>query len=120
MIQKDVDRTFAELRIFKLISTRQDLIEILYVWSLEHSEYGYQQGMNEILGVIYALLLLDYSQVQGSQEFEQLHDIKEIKADCYLIYSKIVEYGVKDFFYRESDENQGLDKRCNFIIDELL
>ena len=58
-----MDRTFAELQIFKLPSTRQDLIEILYIWSLENPEYGYQQGMNEILGVVFALLLLDYNDI---------------------------------------------------------
>lgn len=30
--------------------------EILFVWAKEHTEFKYQQGMNEILGVIFVCL----------------------------------------------------------------
>lgn len=62
-IDKDIKRTYCEVDIFHLEEVRSDLVEILYVWAKENPEYGYQQGMNEILGVVYSLLVLDYFNV---------------------------------------------------------
>jgi hypothetical protein len=47
-----VERTLQEYPLFRDQSVRAQMEEILFVWAKEHSEFKYQQGMNEILGVI--------------------------------------------------------------------
>ena len=42
MIEKDVNRTYAEIPVFCLRQTRADLNEVLYIWSVDNPEYGYQ------------------------------------------------------------------------------
>ena len=90
--------------------------------------------MNEILAIIYSLLVLDYFKVQQFfdekspnfpedtfevlQEFQYLHDLNSIRADSYTIFAKILDLGVKDFFYK--DKKQELDNYKNFEVFNLI
>ena len=46
------------------------------------------------------------------QEFQFLHDLNSIRADSYTIFDKILQLGVKDFFYK--DKNQELENYQKF------
>lgn len=56
LIRKDVERTLQEYKLFHDETIRLQMEEILFIWAKEHSEFKYQQGMNEILGVIFVCL----------------------------------------------------------------
>jgi hypothetical protein len=45
-----------EYTFFKDEDVRIHMEEILFVWAKEHPEFKYQQGMNEILGVVVVCL----------------------------------------------------------------
>ena len=56
LINLDLDRTFQELAIFHDNKVKSNLGDILFIWSKENSDVGYQQGMNDILAVSFLAL----------------------------------------------------------------
>jgi hypothetical protein len=46
-----------------------------------------------------------------------LHDLNSIRADSYTIFDKILDLGVKDFFYR--DKKEELENYQNFGVYNL-
>ena len=52
IITKDIDRTVQEIDFFTREDVKEALSNILYLWAQENNEYGYRQGMNEVLAVI--------------------------------------------------------------------
>ena len=59
-IMKDAPRTFPHIAFFRHPQSQQDLINVLYVFAKTHPSYGYQQGMNDVCAIVYALVCLDY------------------------------------------------------------
>ena len=51
LIKNDIQRTFQEDEIFKLDIVKKKLVTVLYIYSKENPDVGYQQGMNDICGV---------------------------------------------------------------------
>lgn len=52
IIQKDLDRTMQEFEFYTRPEVKESLFNILYLWAKDNTEFGYRQGMNEILGII--------------------------------------------------------------------
>ena len=56
LINLDLNRTFKELKLFHEEKINKMLSHILYLWSLENPDVGYQQGMNDIVSIIFLAL----------------------------------------------------------------
>jgi hypothetical protein len=52
-IDKDLNRLFPEYSFFRKTSVGDILREVLIVWSRDHTEEGYKQGLPELCAVIY-------------------------------------------------------------------
>eukprot|EP00352_Strombidinopsis_acuminata_P006016 CAMPEP_0176357920 /NCGR_PEP_ID=MMETSP0126-20121128/15148_1 /TAXON_ID=141414 ORGANISM="Strombidinopsis acuminatum, Strain SPMC142" /NCGR_SAMPLE_ID=MMETSP0126 /ASSEMBLY_ACC=CAM_ASM_000229 /LENGTH=76 /DNA_ID=CAMNT_0017711795 /DNA_START=410 /DNA_END=640 /DNA_ORIENTATION=+ len=52
LITQDVERTCQEFDFFRTKKTKDILIAILFLWGKENPDYGYKQGMNELLAVV--------------------------------------------------------------------
>ena len=55
-----VERTYQEHEIFTKIEIKKKLASVLYIYAKENPEYGYKQGMNDILGVFLYVLHKNY------------------------------------------------------------
>jgi TBC1 domain family member 5 len=51
-IKLDIDRTYADKEFFRRDETKEQMIQILFIWSKNHPSISYRQGMNEILAAI--------------------------------------------------------------------
>ena len=47
-----MSRTLQEFNYFQTVVTKDLLSQLMYLWGRENPDYGYKQGMNEILGLI--------------------------------------------------------------------
>lgn len=63
-ISKDVERTFPDIPYFRSPDIRRILTTILFLWSIEHPDIGYRQGMHELLAVI--LIVFDRDSLSSS------------------------------------------------------
>ena len=52
LINKDLIRTYQDIDIFLQNNIKNNLANILYIWSKENESISYRQGMNEILAVL--------------------------------------------------------------------
>ena len=52
LIKQDVDRTMQENSFFTLPEVNAQLQDMLYLWAKDNIEYGYRQGMNEVLAIV--------------------------------------------------------------------
>lgn len=98
--------------------------ELLYIWAKEHSDFKYQQGMNDILAVVVICLVSELATKQSLEKGENgmnsddedsddttltpkqllltLHDPEYLWADAYLIFENIMNLGVKELYYRQT------------------
>ncbi|CAM0908950.1 unnamed protein product [Alopecurus aequalis] len=72
MLNQDLSRLYPELGEFFQTATCQSMLErILLVWSLRYPEFGYKQGMHELLAPLLYVLHVDvqhFKQVRGLHE----------------------------------------------------
>lgn len=61
LIKQDVVRTNQEFDYFQKQITKDMLIAMLFLWGKTYPEYGYRQGMNEILAIV--LLVFDTERI---------------------------------------------------------
>ncbi|KAG2607749.1 TBC1 domain family member 5 homolog A-like [Panicum virgatum] len=72
MLNQDLSRLYPELGDFFQTSTCQSMLgRILLVWSLRYPEFGYRQGMHELLAPLLYVLHADV------QHFKQVRDLHE-------------------------------------------
>jgi len=72
MLNQDLSRLYPELGDFFQTSTCQSMLgRILLVWSLRYPEFGYRQGMHELLAPLPYVLHADV------QHFKQVRDLHE-------------------------------------------
>lgn len=98
---------------------------MLYLWSKDNKEYGYRQGMNEIMGmVIYAFFMealkeegpqvdnidfskpLTHAQVRYLTDNQLTHYIfstKYIYADIYWCFERIMSLGMRNLYQVTKD-----------------
>lgn len=52
LIKQDVSRTLQEFNYFHKVEVKDLLTQLLFLWGRENPDYGYKQGMNEILAMV--------------------------------------------------------------------
>lgn len=52
IISKDIERTCQDVEFYALDETKQRMSDLLYLWAKDNPQFGYRQGMNEILAIL--------------------------------------------------------------------
>lgn len=124
--------------------TKQILFNILFIWAKENKDISYQQGMNEILAILfYAIIpfyfknryslsideLLSYSNNNESitEHAEELYlfiyDRSELESDLYTLFDCLMTKGGRDLFDPNPLSNTNVSSifRClNRDNDEIV
>ena len=66
LIKQDVTRTLQEFDYFHRVEIKDALTQMLYLWGRENPDYGYKQGMNEILALV--LIVFDTERLAQQSE----------------------------------------------------
>lgn len=115
LIKQDVVRTNQEFEYFKRQATKDLLTNLLYLWGKTYPEYGYKQGMNEILAII--LIVCDTERIDTQIDFsamtdqqiatdhlmEFLFDARGLHADVYMMHSRVLQLGVQLLYQDTKD-----------------
>lgn len=99
--------------------TKDLMSQLLYLWGRENPDYGYKQGMNEILALI--VIVFDTERVEQQQTtpvdwstlsdeeiarshlVEYLFDQASVKADVYACFDSILQLGIKHLYMDTKD-----------------
>ena len=132
LINLDLSRTFQELALFHDENVKNKLSHILFLWNKENSELGYQQGMNDILSIIFLSLYPYYfpyknknnNNIENIIKLKKIdneilfkysediylffHDEEEFESDLFICFNSVMKKGIKSLydFDFESNENQ--------------
>ena len=119
LINLDLSRTFQELSLFHDEKIKNKLSHILFVWSKENSDVGYQQGMNDILSIIFLALYPYYFKNENINDKKDIinakslylffHDEDEFESDLYICFDKAMKKGIKKFYEFEFEEKEKQD-----------
>ena len=99
--------------------------QLLYLWGRENPDYGYKQGMNEILAIVVIVFETERCQsssgttqqwenmsdeeIANSHFVEYLFDPASNKADIYACFDRILQLGIK-YLYMDTKDITELKK----------
>lgn len=121
VIRQDVVRTCQEFEYFNRQSTQNALISILFLWGKENPDFGYKQGMNEILALI--MIVFDTERISSDINWsdltdeqiasdylkEFLFDADQAYSDMYAFYDRLLQLGIK-MLYQDTKDISDLRK----------
>ena len=129
LINLDLKRTFQDLVLFHDEKIINILSHILFVWSAENEEFGYQQGMNDILSIIFLALYPYYFKndlkeknniiIDNAEElYLFFNDEDELESDLYICFNNAMKKGINNFyefeFTSKEKQNEYIKKICLF------
>ena len=134
LIKVDVERTYQEYEIFTKEEIKQKLTCVLYIYAKENPNFGYKQGMNDILGVFLYVLYKNYlyeDEICGdniSCVYSIFHSNNcFIEHDIYLVFNKFMNKGISEFFLYNTAKYQNgllgkttLKEKTKLQIKEIL
>lgn len=134
LIKNDIKRTFQEDEIFKLDIVKKKLVTILYIYSKENPDLGYQQGMNDICGVFLYVLYKDFYLKSGFEKdeltsmYSLIHSNNVyLEYDTYLIFNKFMQKGSQQFFlynkpvYKENIlGSKTIEEKIKLTLEDIL
>mmetsp|Transcript_9341 Transcript_9341/g.17928 ORF Transcript_9341/g.17928 Transcript_9341/m.17928 type:complete len:552 (-) Transcript_9341:4331-5986(-) len=104
-IRRDVDRTHQERELFCRDSVKELLTNVLFAWAKLHPHLSYKQGMNELLAII---VFVGYAETEtfsasnisdkAAHMLRILNSRSHLEADCFWLFSKLMDRGVKELF----------------------
>lgn len=106
IIKLDIARTHQTLSLFTEQPTKETLTNVLFIYCKNNTELGYNQGMNEIIALIYRVLY-QKAKIHNnaiSDDITFLYDLIYTKndtffeADLYTIFSTVMKKGLHSFF----------------------
>jgi hypothetical protein len=107
------------MELFHLDNIKTILVTVLFIFSKEHQEIGYKQGMNEICGIF--LYVLNKKQIinpaflldENAFLYFLFHSNNDyLEHDCYIMFNKFMSIGFINFF-RYSDEKYNISFLSN-------
>ena len=120
LINLDLSRTFQELSLFHDENIKNKLSHILFLWSMENSDFGYQQGMNDIISIIFLALYPYYFKnnlnkknnvIDKSEElYLFFNDEDELESDLYICFNNAMEKGINQFYEFEFSSREKQDE----------
>lgn len=128
LINLDLNRTFQEFSLFHDEEIKNKLGQILFLWSTENPDFGYQQGMNDIISIIFLALYPYYFKNDLKEKnniidkAEELYlffnDEEELYSDLYICFNNAMEKGIKHFydgeFVSKEKEKEFIKSICLF------
>ena len=129
LINLDLKRTFQDLVLFHDERIINILSHILFVWSAENEQFGYQQGMNDILSIIFLALYPYYFEndlkeknniiIDNAEElYLFFNDEDELESDLYICFNNAMKKGINNFyefeFISKEKQNEYIKKICLF------
>ena len=122
IITKDVDRTLQEIEFFTRPDVKEKLSDILYLWARDNLEYGYRQGMNEVLAMIVLAIFQetikqndpaldsltkdsDLEDLTEDQLMQIIFSDKQAYADTYWCFDHMMGLGIK-YLYEVTKDMQ--------------
>ena len=109
--------------LFKQDYVKKHIEDVLVVWSNEYKDFGYQQGMNDVLSAIVSALATEYYSILDFENllktksddcdeeseyytirrlFLTLHNPEFLWADAFTIFERIMNSGIKELYYKEA------------------
>ena len=78
LVKQDVDRTMQDNDFFTKDEVKDELSNILYLWSKDNVEFGYRQGMNEVLAILvmafFSETIADDDEAEANEKMKVLSD----------------------------------------------
>ena len=135
LINLDLNRTFQELELFHNEEIKNKLSRILFIWNNENPNLGYQQGMNDIVSIIFLCLYPYYFPNEKKLSIDSImkdkinkiknseilylffHDEEELESDLYICFNNIMKKGVISLYDFDFESK---DKQIDYIKKILL
>jgi len=84
------------------------LSEVLLIYGLEHPDYEYQQGFNDLVAVLYTNLLSDVvfyieDMLVSGEDWDlylNIHNPYRVQSELYYLFKALMDLGVKDLYSR--------------------
>ncbi|KAJ3432117.1 tbc1 domain family member [Anaeramoeba flamelloides] len=109
-IQLDIERTNPELSFYSKPLIKQQMFNILFIYSKEHPDLSYRQGMHELLAPIIYVVHQEYQKNAQNKKsvdhptFSVLTNQKYIEEDCYLMFERLMTLSQSLYFSNNNNK----------------
>ena len=97
---------FPDIGYFRDQSVQAELTNILFLYSVTHSDIGYRQGMHELLAPLY--YAVDYDSINASESPSQVEEFASrawVAADAWALFSAVMRGVGRWYEWREPRSN---------------
>ena len=105
LIKNDVERTYQEHELFTRDDIKLQLASVLFIYAKEYPQFGYKQGMSDILGVFLYVLYKnylygdDFCRDNISCVYSIFHSNNLfLENDLFLVFTIFMNKGISEFF----------------------
>ena len=128
-IKKDIRRTKLE-KLYQTCENRQMLHRVLFLYAMKHPLLNYTQGMNELIAMIFNVIVMDNCFIQSSlekraeksqEEFDLLRtlfSVQHLEHDIYGLFEKLMDL-MSVWYETEENKPETIMKKCNNIAEIL-
>ena len=134
LIKIDIDRTYQEMEFYQDKKIKNSLCTILYIYSKQFPNPGYNQGMNDICSILlytfYQNYKLNETFIKNEETFLYyiVHSNNEfLECDIYGIFKKLMEKDLRIFYsynqekYRKSFLSQKkIEEKLKLTCNEIM
>ena len=128
-IKKDIRRTKLE-KLHQTCENRQLLHRVLFLYAMKHPLLNYTQGMNELIAMIFNVIVMDNCFIQSTlenrkdktkEETEFLRTVfapQYLEHDIYGLFVKLMDL-MNVWYETEENKPETIMKKCNNIAEML-
>ena len=130
LIKLDVKRTYQEIKLFHNESIKENLCNVLYIFSKKNPNPGYFQGMSDICAIILYVLYKEYTInsdiINGDICFLfyiLCSDNQFIEADLYSLFSRLMSKDLYLFFNYNGKSflsNKNLKEKLELTYGDII
>ncbi|GMP47354.1 hypothetical protein CsSME_00015128 [Camellia sinensis var. sinensis] len=118
MVDQDLSRLYPEHgSYFQTPGCQSMLRRILLLWCLRHPEYGYRQGMHELLAPLLYVLHTDVEHLSDVRNLYEDHFIDKFDGSTFYESDLAHNFDLKKF--SESTEDEIESKKCGLKVSSL-
>jgi TBC1 domain family member 5 len=105
---------------FRLATTQEAMVDVLFIWCKLHPEIGYRQGMHELVAPILWAVDEDAQPATAEEPWSSVLDRDYIRHDTFTLFRKIMAHAAKWYESGSSNSNGSIGDSTIIVLSDKI